>query len=144
MPNASTPPAITTRVFAPVVLLPLLSLGLGGCGQDPTDHYRPVIRSLTASRSDLYGPVDSMTITCIATDRDGDRLVYDWETDARLRIQGNRPNEYSLYNTHENSHVFYVGPAGLHPDLDTAWVWVGARDGRGMSSSRLITVRIHH
>jgi len=70
-------------------------------------------------------------------DPDGDRLVYDWITDGRLRIRDARPGDHSLYNTQANSMVFY--PDFVTSPPDTPWVQCFARDGRGMSDNRIVT-----
>ncbi|MBI5661450.1 MAG: hypothetical protein HZC46_04810, partial [Ignavibacterium album] len=76
---------------------------------------------------------------CNATDPDGDTLVYDWITDARLRINGaNPPDDRSLFNTFENSRIFY--PTTLA--IDTVWVQCFARDRKGKSDAKLIIFNV--
>jgi hypothetical protein len=64
----------------------LVSLALfPGCGGednpvDPTNH-PPVISSMTASM-DTVNLSDTCTITCVATDQDGDSLTYNWSSAA--------------------------------------------------------------
>jgi hypothetical protein len=89
------------------------------------------------------GPADSTVVVCAAYDPDGDRLVYDWITDARLKIKGNPPNYYRYFNAFSDSMTFYPGPAMVYP-TDTAWVQCFARDGRGMSDARIINILVHH
>jgi hypothetical protein len=68
-------------------------------------------------------------------DPNGDTLVYDWITDARLRIKGaNPPGDTRLFNTFENSQIFY--PTKLA--IDTVWVQCFARDRKGKSDAKLI------
>jgi hypothetical protein len=96
----------------------------------------PVILSLKAFPEGLCES-DSILVVCQATDPDNDTLVYDWITDARLKIQGVRDGQGWLYNTHESFHVFY--PNVIYAPVDTAWVQCFARDGRGMSAAQVIT-----
>ena len=133
------------RTSSLIPLLALVSALVGavfGCAHD-VGNRPPTITSLTATPSSI-GPNDSTTVACLARDPNGDQLVFDWETDARLTIKGNPPNEYYLYNSHSYSQVFYPGPLQIHPTVDTAWVRCFARDGHGMSDVRLIYVVVNH
>ena len=121
----------------------VLALGPIACDRKPFEpNLPPSIRSVTA-HPDSIGPTDSTIVVIEAKDPNHDTLVYDWETDARLRIQGVRSGQYSLYNTASNAHVFYPGPAALFP-VDTAWIRCDARDQRGMSSGRLVFIIVKH
>jgi len=106
------------------------------------DDRRPIISSVVANPSSI-GPADSTTVVCTATDPDNDVLVFDFITDARLRPKGALPNDFSILTSHSNSQVFYPGPASLSV-IDTAWIQCFARDRRGMSDNRLITVLVRH
>jgi hypothetical protein len=121
----------------------VVALAGTGCQQDPLagDH-PPQILSVTA-HPDSIGPPDSTTVLINASDPDGDALIYDWVTDARLKIKGTPANQYWLYSTAANSHVFYPGPASIHP-LDTAWVQCFARDRRGGQVDRIIRITVSH
>ena len=132
---------MSTGRWPALIAVVLLGVSLGACVSGPKNNRRPAIISLTAT-PDSIGPYDSTTVVCRAQDPDGDVLVYDWITDARLTMQGTRPNEYWLYNTYSNSHVFYPGPTSLGP-VDTAWVQCFARDRRGMSDNRTIHFLVH-
>jgi hypothetical protein len=106
-----------------------------GTSPDPTSgNRRPVILHLAAFPEVTFA-TDSVLVVCQAMDPDCDTLVYDWITDARMRIKGARDGEYSLYNTFESFQVFY--PA-VHGPADTAWVQCFARDRRGKSAQQVI------
>lgn len=113
-----------------------------GCSKDPGRpvNHDPVMTSLTVFPTDI-GPADSAVVTCIATDQDGDTLVYDWETDLRLRIRGNPPGDPTRFNTFNSSEVFYLNylPVGT----DTVWVVGGVRDRRGGEALRIVTFTVH-
>ncbi|MCU7494017.1 MAG: hypothetical protein HF314_02755 [Ignavibacteria bacterium] len=100
------------------------------------ENHRPQISSVTVVPK-VVSPSDSVVITCYASDPDKDTLVYDWITDGRLHIKGTSDREHSLYNTFENSHVFYPNN-WRNVDLDTPWVQCFARDRRGMSDAVLV------
>lgn len=84
----------------------------------------------------VIGPSDSAIVICHAMDPDADTLVYDWITDARLRIKGAPPGEHSLYHTSENARIFY--PRSILASVDSPWVQCFARDRRGMSANRVV------
>jgi hypothetical protein len=121
-----------------IILIVLLFLNLS-CENDPVkpENHRPVISSLTVFPK-IVGLADSVIVTCLATDPDGDTLVYDWITDGRVRIKGTSDWEHSLYNTYQNSHVFYPKDISRLPSLDTLWIQCFARDGKGMSDNGLV------
>lgn len=117
-----------------LTVLFLFAITYMNCGNDnpvKPENLNPIIRSLTAF-PEVIGPTDSVVIICNAVDPDGDTLVYDWITDGRLKVQGALSNEHFLYNTHENSHVFY--PEAVRSPVDTPWVQCFARDGKGGQS----------
>lgn len=126
------------------VLILALALGatVAACGDDnpvtPTNR-SPVISSLIAFPHAI-SPTDSTIVICNASDPDGDTLVYDWITDARLRIKGLRDSEHSLYNSSSNSQVFYQSSTTTS---DTAWVQCFARDGRGKSDARVVLIPLY-
>lgn len=95
-----------------------------------------VISSLTAFPR-IIGPADSVTVTCIASDPDGDTLVYDWISDGRTSIQGTFDWQHSLYNTFENFRVVYPKNINNIP-VDTLWVQCFARDRKGMSDNEIV------
>ena len=88
---------------------------------------------------DTIGPSDSTIVVCTASDADGDTLVYDWETDARLNIQGTR-NRY-LNAQLSSQHTFYN--ANLpNPINDSAWVYCLVRDRRGGGVGRSVFITL--
>jgi len=105
----------------------------------PANH-RPTIESLTVFPTDM-GPSDSAIVTCLASDPDGDTLVYDWTTDMRLSIKGNPPNVPIKSNTLENAETFY--PHYQPTRLETLWVVCEVRDQRAGTRSEVVTFTIH-
>jgi hypothetical protein len=95
--------------------------------------------SLTVFPTEI-GLSDSAIVTCFATDQDGDTLVYDWETDLRLRIKDNPPDVPVKSNTFSNAETFYpnYNPTGL----DTVWVVCTARDRRGGGAVGIVTFTV--
>jgi hypothetical protein len=123
-----------------LLLIIVLLLNLH-CKDSPTeekhDNRSPGILSLSVI-PDVIGPSDSVTVTCKAVDPDGDTLVYDWITDGRSRIKGaNSYWDLHLYNTFENSRIFYPNNLNDIP-IDTLWVQCFARDRKGKSDNKLI------
>jgi hypothetical protein len=119
-----------------------LSVALGACGSDQVtkpENRPPVILSLGIFPAAI-GLSDSAIVVCNATDPDADTLVYDWFTDARLTIKGARPGESFLYNTDNNSNVFYPR---LTTPPDTALIDCVARDQRGRSAHATVRLIIH-
>ena len=129
-----------------LILMACLTIGLtaGACAKDSlrpyTTNRSPVMNSLTIFPTDI-GAADSATITCLASDQDGDTLVYDWDTDLRLRIKGNAPGDPTKSNTLSNMETFY--PSFNPTRLETVWVATSVRDRRGGSAVRIITFTIH-
>lgn len=112
----------------------VMTFGLFDCKSDnpvqPVNH-NPVIHSVTVFPQ-VVGPMDSLLVTCEASDPDGDALVYDWYTTPVVTIKGAEYPWYALFNTHVNYAVFYAPVARLMTGLiDTAMVTCAARDGKG-------------
>ena len=105
----------------------------------PTNHY-PAIVSLTVVPTEI-GTSDSAVVTCVATDQDNDTLVYDWETDLRLRISGNPPDLPIKSNTSTNAEAFY--PNYQPTQVDTVWVACTVRDRRGGGAGKAIKFTVH-
>lgn len=106
-------------------------------GVEPVNR-RPVITGLTAL-PDTLNPSDSCIVFCEARDPDGDTLVYDWRTDARLTLEGDPLHEGEVFATRSNTHkVFNANLA--NPINDSAWVQCFAHDRRGLSDNRFIYV----
>lgn len=118
--------------------------GLDGCGNRhtslpsyPLDH-NPVVDSLIAV-PDAIGPSDSTVVTCYARDVDGDSLVYDWDTDARLEIKGN-PAWMGYLNQQRVPYLVFYNANLSHPINDSAWVYCEVRDLRGGGSEREVFI----
>jgi hypothetical protein len=125
-----------------MLLLPVGSCGCQNHSSSPTNpaspNNAPVIDSLFAT-PDSIGTSDSTVVFCKARDADGDSLVYDWETDARLNIQGTPTWNKYVNQTHSPAHTFYN--ANLpNPISDSAWVYCEVRDLRGGSDVRTVFI----
>jgi len=121
----------------------LLEAALSGCQQPTTPPvYRrnnaPVVEALVAF-PDTIGPSDSTIVACTASDADGDSLVYDWQTDARLNIQGTPTWNKYLNNTRSPIHTFYNADLP-NPISDSAWVYCHVRDPRGGGAGRTVFI----
>ncbi len=129
-----------TRAWLSAAVLLVLAIGAGSCRKFVTEPVtrRPVISSVVAFPTTL-GPGDSTMITIVATDPDGDPLVYDWEAYNGLVIKGDRLGYGFRYNTFSPSMVFYRSPNWSFPN-DTAFVLCYARDGRGGSDGRQVLI----
>jgi hypothetical protein len=120
-----------------LLLLTIILLNIN-CDDNPVEgkaeNRSPVIFSLTVF-PDVIGSSDSAIVICNAYDPDADTLVYDWITDAKLRIKGaNPPGDTRLFNTFENSRIFYPTQFAI----DTVWVQCFARDRKGKSDAELV------
>ena len=125
----------------PMVLVACLLMNMICCNDNPvksekSENRSPILFSLVAF-PDTIGRSDSAIVVCDAMDPDGDTLVYDWITDARLRIKGALVDDHTLYHTHENSRIFYPTRI-VNVPADTPWVQCFARDVRGKSASGVI------
>ena len=100
----------------------------------PVNQY-PVILSLRVFPN-VINRTDSVIVICGAADRDGDTLVYDWETEGRLAVQGAPSGTEFLYNTLDPTRVFY--PAYVNSPVDTAWVECCVRDRRGGEACKIV------
>lgn len=123
-----------------IFLMTLLLLNMN-CNNPVTpekkENHKPVISLLTDS-PEIIGLPDSVVVTCQATDPDGDNLVYDWITNGRVRIKGVYDWEHALYNTYQNSHVFYPKDIPRLPSLYTLWIQCFASDGKGKYDNDVI------
>lgn len=120
---------------AAFVLLWTISSGCGGHDPSSPANRAPVIESFQVFPNSI-GKGDSAVAICLASDPDGDVLVYDWTTDYRLNVQGSPPYFHYIYNTDSPTRVFY--PAGVDSPVDTAWIECGVRDQRGGETNALV------
>ena len=129
------------RTLIAPILGSSMVLAFGACSDpaSPPQNRSPVILSLVAF-PEVVSASDSVLVACQAMDADSDTLVYDWITDSRLRLQGVRHGQHSLYNTHESFMIFY--PDVIYAPVDTAWIQCFARDRRGMSAAQIVHVVI--
>ncbi len=104
----------------------------------PPNNHSPTITNLLAL-PDTIGPSDSTVVHCLATDPDGDALVFDWQTDARLDIQGTPTWNKYLNEQPSSSHTFYNADLS-NPINDSAWVYCSVRDPWGGGASRHVFV----
>jgi hypothetical protein len=122
-----------------IIIVLLLNLN---CKNNPVEvkqeNREPVILSVTVF-PEIVKPKDSLIVICNAYDPDGDTLVYDWITTGIVRIKGAFGDDFSLYNTYENSRIFYATDS-LHviAPKDTFWVQCFARDRKGKSIAKII------
>lgn len=125
------------------LFLVLLVVGIGACREYPT---RPVNRGPTISSvvafPSVIGQGDSAIVTVFATDPDGDSMVYDWETDSRLKIKGDVLGYGFLYNTYSSSHVFYRTTSPAYND--TTGVWCTVRDRKGGGDTRVVLMLLQN
>jgi hypothetical protein len=113
-------------------------LSIIGCNDNPADdgktqNRNPVILSVTIFPQ-VVAPSDSLIVICNAVDPDGDTLVYDWYSlsGSIVRIKGARPGAFVLYNTPENSRIFYAPDSQyVVAPQDTFGLECAVRDLRG-------------
>jgi hypothetical protein len=127
-----------------LLLISLLACGaaIAGCSaEDPTQpiNHNPVIHSVTLFPQSI-GPGDSAIVVCEASDRDGQTLVFDWQTDAALRIKGAHNGVY-LYDSRDKSQIFYYGTPTT--PTDTAWIACSVRDDIGGMDTVILQLRLH-
>lgn len=107
---------VATLASSLVALLAVAVLGLAACGVDPVspENEAPVVTSVIAGPQAIYLG-DACTVTCVATDADGDPLTFEW-AGSQGRVDG------------QGSEVSYTPTScclGGNP------VIVIVRDGRG-------------
>jgi hypothetical protein len=125
-----------------LLLIAALSLAVAACQKSPVVpvNHSPIMTSLTVFPTDI-GVSDSAVVTCLATDPDGDTLVYDWLTGGRLRINGGSSYSPYKYNTFNNAEKFY--PDYTPARLETVWVNCTVRDRLGGAVARTIAFTVH-
>jgi len=100
----------------------------------------PVVHSLLAFPTTI-GSSDSAVVVCIATDADGDTVVFDWDSDCRLVMKG-ASRSGTAYNR-PNVLVVYAGC--VTGPVDTGSVYCFARDGRGGGAyAGRVSIIVHH
>ena len=122
---------------AGILLLMLLVLG-SACTSKPTApvNRNPVITGTVVSKFDLYLG-DSTLIRLIASDPDGDALVYDWYANGRFRLKDS-PDGVSWFGTPWDSQLVYFVSAG--GPLDSSQIFCYARDKRGGEAGVAVTL----
>lgn len=131
-----------TAPWALAALSLALASSIVGCQQQttgPTNH-SPIITSLTVLPTSL-GPTDSVVVTCIAADQDGDTLVYDWSTDLRLRIKGCPPDFPIKNQSPYNYETFYGNYTPV--SQETVYVACTVRDRIGGGAAKAVTFILH-
>jgi hypothetical protein len=121
-----------------IVLIFLLLLGINSCKNNPVNsgvpqNHSPVLHS-TILFPGVVAPNDSLVVICDASDPDGDTLVYDWYalSGSILRIKNAFPGQIALYNTHQNSQIFYAPDSMfVTAPRDTFAIQCAVRDGKG-------------
>lgn len=117
------------------IALLILFLLVNCNGENPVgpQNNSPQILSIVVF-PEIIGLSDSVIVICNAIDPDGDTLVYDWITDARVRIKGS--NYSRLYHTSENNRIFYPTKIVNIP-IDTLWIQCFVRDVKGGADAKL-------
>lgn len=125
------------KILTAIIIYATLLLNCSGC--DDASPVQPQNNSPEILSLDVFpnviGPSDSVIVICEAIDPDGDTLVYDWITDARVRIKGSQ--YFWLYHTSENTRIFYPTNINNVP-VDTLWVQCIVRDVKGGSTDGLV------
>jgi len=98
----------------------------------------PQILSLIVFPSTVR-PMDSLIVICDAIDPDEDTLVYDLITGGQVKIKCT--NEFHLYNTSENSHIFYAPDSILVP-VDSFGVQCAVRDIKGGIDMEMVFFKV--
>ena len=71
--------ALSARLVLVLTILSIGTLLWSACGTQPTENQAPIISSISGEpASILLG--GTATITCVASDLDGDKLSYAWST----------------------------------------------------------------
>lgn len=120
------------------VFIACMMLSIIGCNDNPvsngkTENRNPSILSVTIFPQ-VVAPSDSLIVICTAVDADGDTLVYDWYSlsGSIVKIKGARPGVFVLYNTPENSRIFYAPDSQyVAAPQDTFGLECAVRDLRG-------------
>lgn len=121
-----------------IIVVLVLSIQTG-CKDNPANsgkpqNHNPVILSVVLF-PEVVAPSDSLIVICNAADPDGDTLVYDWYSlsGSIIRIKGApHPGQTAVYNTHQNSQIFYAPDSQyVAAPQDTFVLACAVRDLRG-------------
>jgi len=114
------------RLWVLVLLIPVFVISLQGCGDDPAgpSNGAPNITGLVADPGTV-DPAGYCTVTCTATEPDGDELTYTWGSSAGT-VSGS------------GSAVTWAGPI----TAGTYNVWVAVDDGQGKTDSDTVAVEV--
>lgn len=129
-------------ILVGVAAIFMLTAAASGCRESPARpiNHSPVIQSLTAYPADI-GPTDSVVVTCVAQDADGDTVFHDWQVHLGLNIKGMPPN-YPFKNSQlGSSETFYLNYQPSQPD--SVWIYCLVRDGRGGGAGAIVVVTVH-
>lgn len=126
-----------TILFSIIILA--ITIGcISSCKDNPVDsgkpkNHSPVLHSVVMF-PEVVGPNDSLIVVCDASDLDSDTLVYDWYSlsGSIVKIKGAHPGQIALYNTYQNSQVFYAPDSMfVAAPRDTFGIQCAVRDGKG-------------
>ena len=125
-----------------ILLIAIMLISMSSCNENPVDNKKenrsPEILSLVVF-PEIVNPSDSLIVICNATDPDGDSLFYDWYADGIIKIKGGRPGLPVLFNTDENSRIFFAPDSKyVSAPQDTFSIECAVRDGIGGQISERI------
>ncbi|MBI5169789.1 MAG: hypothetical protein HZA61_09900 [Candidatus Eisenbacteria bacterium] len=107
----------------------LVALLAVGCEQ-PTapkpQNHPPVVHSIVGFPPVLV-PGDSAIVVCSVTDADGDTLIYDWYSNAQIKVPGEVDN--LLENTRTNVMKVFTGTRFGDPDTGVVTCVIYDRKG---------------
>jgi len=115
-----------TRLWVLVLFLSVFAISIQGCGDDPAGptNGAPNITGLTADPGTV-DPAGYCTVTCTATEPDGDDLTYAWgSSDGTVSGSG--------------SAVTWFGPL----TAGTYQVWVTVDDGQGKTDADTASIEV--
>jgi len=110
-----------------MLVLPFLIIAaflLIGCESSATINHSPVISNLI-SEKDVVFPSQHSVITCVASDIDGDNLIYNWAAN-----RGSLSGEGSVVNW------------TAHDALGTYTITVAVSDGNGTQSTSYLSIEV--
>lgn len=136
--------SVRTRVWVLAGLAAVLAFAAVACRKSVTYpiYRRPVISSISVFPQ-VVAAGESTIVTVLASDPDGDSLVYDWSGYNGLRPKGAPHGFPYAYSTHNSAQVFYA-PDSMSIWPDTAFVWCTVRDIHWGSASGHVLVFYQH